>query len=193
MERQKKFIDLPVLETERLILRKVEKKDAKDMFEYANNLEVTKYLPWKIDAMDEVEEYIDKNIKNYKQRELGIWAIEYKEDRKMIGSIEYNEWNPIYQNANIGYVVHQEYHNKGIATEALKKVIDFGFENMELNRIQIDCVKENTASSRVMQKNGLIYEGTLRQAGKYKGNYVDKDIYSILRQEWKKEGEEQNE
>lgn len=179
------FGDFPILETHRLILRKFKLTDVDDLFEYASNKNIDKYVPWyAYTDKKEAIEFINCKIKLYNEGKLSSWAIELKEKHKVIGSIDFGKWDTKSNCASIGYALSCDYWNKGYATEALKEIIRFGFETMKLHRIQMEHVKENIASGKVMTKNGLKYEGLLRDAAYYKGIYYDKKIYSILEKEY---------
>lgn len=184
---QKVFGSLPTFETERLKIRLFNKEDVDDLYEYCSDEEVTKYLPFT--TYTEKQEAIDRInycMEGYEKLQAPIlWAIEYKGENKLIGGIDFVKWDDENNVAEIGYVLNKKYWNKGIMTEALATVIKFGFENMGLNRIELCCDERNVASSRVMEKNGLKYEGTLRQKKFIKGEYVNIKCYSILKEEYK--------
>lgn len=84
----------------------------------------------------------------------------------------------------MGYVISQDYWNKGIATEAANEVIKFGFNEMDLVRIQARCVVENIGSARVMEKAGMSFERIIRKGILMKGKHRDLKIYSILNEEF---------
>ena len=107
-------------------------------------------------------------LKQYKQNEPANWGIVFKENNKLIGTAGYLNWFKNWRRGEMGYVLSPQYWNKGIMTEAVKEVIKFGFETMGLQRIEAKCYNTNTASEKVMVKNGMTYEGTLR-------NYVIKN------------------
>ena len=86
-----------------------------------------------------------------------------------------------YSSAEVGYSLSREYWNQGIMTEALRRVISFGFQELRLNRIEAQHEVDNPASGRVMVHAGMQYEGTLRQRVKNKGRFVDVALYAILR------------
>lgn len=185
---QKVFGSLPIFETARLKIRLFSESDIDDLYEYCSDDEVTKYLPFQTyssrqDAIDR----INYCMSIYEKLESPIlWAIEYKEDKKLIGGIDFVKWDEANNKGEIGYLLNKKYWNKGIMTEALKPILEFGFEKMGLNRIQICCDERNIGSSRVMEKNGLKYEGTLRQERFEKGEYVNMKYYSMLKEEYKK-------
>lgn len=182
------FKALPIFETERLKIRLFNEKDVEDLYEYCSDDEVTKYL--KIDTYTQRQQAIDRI--NYcieatkKIEKTVLWAIEYKDNGKMIGSIDYRNWDEQNKVGEIGYVLNKKYWNRGIMTEALSEVIKFGFEKMKLNRVELYCDERNIASAKVMEKNGLKYEGTLRQKIFQKGEFVNIRYYSILKEEYTK-------
>ncbi len=189
-EVQRVFGNLPTFETERLRIRLFKESDANDLFEYCSDEQVTRYLPF--ETYINITEAIDRIkfcLEGYKTIDKPIlWAIEYKENGKQIGSIDFVHWYEQDKVAEIGYALNKKYWNMGIMTEALQTIIKFGFEKMGLNRIEIRCDERNIASARVMEKNGLKYEGTLRQKKFQKGEFISLKLYSILKEEYEKIG-----
>ena len=92
---------------------------------------------------------------------------------------------PEHARAEVGYVLSRGYWGRGIMTEAVRAVIHFGFEELHLNRIESRCIAENMASARVMEKAGMVYEGTLRGREFIKGYYRDMKVYAIRRKEYR--------
>lgn len=180
------FGSLPQLETQRLKIRLFKREDANDLYEYCSDEEVTKYIYFpKYNSIADAEKRIEKCLKSYETLEKPIpWAIEYKEDKKLIGSIDFVTWDIENNIAEVEYAINSKYWNKGIMTEALKAVIKFGFEKMDLNRIELYCDERNIASARVMEKNGLKLEGVLRAKKFVKGECINLKVYSILKDEY---------
>jgi len=180
------FKDYPTLETDRLRLRLFNENDVEDLYEMCSDDLVTKYLPFdtyiSIDNANERLEFLKKEYEELITPP--VWAIEEKETGKVIGSINFIHVKEEHCYAEVGYLLHRGFWNKGIMTEALNEVIKFGFERMGLNKISVDCDSRNVGSYRVMEKNGLIYEGTLRQQRFNKGEYVDIKVYSMLKEEY---------
>lgn len=179
------FGDLRNIETHRLILRKLTLNDAKDMFEYASDPEVAKYVTWNYHkSIEDSISFLKSVIQKYEKKGVSEWGIVYKENNKLIGTCGYVWWLPAHARAEIGYALSRMYWNKGLMTEAVKEVIKFGFEKMALNRIEARCKMENIASQRVLEKLGFVFEGVMRSVIFAKGIYHDLKIYSILRQEY---------
>ena len=185
MEARNIFDPFPELETERLILRKIRMEDAHDMYAYGSNPEVTKYMTWNThQSIEDTKEFLVFALSQYEKKELAPWGIERKGTGKLIGTIDFVGWKIPHRVAELGYVLSQDFWGQGIAAEAAKELIKFGFVQMNLMRIQARCFVENTGSERVMQKAGMTYEGVIRKGMYAKGKHQDLKMYSILRDEY---------
>ena len=147
------------LETDRLILRPFELDDAESMFNnWASDEEVTKYLTWNTHkSIEETKEILAFWVNQYEKEERINFAIVYKENNELIGGIDvvgYLEGVPV-----IGYNLSRKYWNKGIMTEACKKVIELLF-SLNHEKIIIEAMVENIGSNRVIQKCGGVYDST---------------------------------
>ena len=175
---------LPVLETSRLILRKVRPDDLHAVHAYASDPAVTEHLVWEPHrTMDETRRSIGETVRRYEDGQLAPWAIQLHDGARMIGTCGFVVWYRHDARAEIAYVVARPYWGRGYATEAVRAVVDFGFAQMGLNRIEGRCMVENAASSRVMEKAGMRYEGTMRQQILAKGRFRDVKLYAILRED----------
>ncbi len=182
----KVFSNIPTLETDRLILRKIKIDDVDDMYEYSKDHNVTKYLVWSPHPDKEYTfEYINYLQSRYKCGDFYDWGIVLKEENKMIGTCGFTRFDYINNSAEMGYVLNSEYHGRGIATEASKCVLKFGFEHLGINRIECKYIIGNDTSRRVMEKNGMTFEGIRREGMLVKGNYRDIGTCSILKNEFK--------
>ncbi|MFT8322057.1 MAG: GNAT family protein [Bacillus sp. (in: firmicutes)] len=177
--------DLPTLETERLILRKLTPADLEDMYVYGSNPDVTKYVTWDThQTVSDTNGFLQFILSQYEKKQIAPWGMEYKENSRIIGTIDFVWWHPDQYRAEIGYALSQEYWGKGIMTEAAKEVVQFGFEKMGLTRIQAKCFTENTGSARVMEKAGMTFEGIMRKGIFVKGESLDLKVYSVLKEEF---------
>ena len=179
------FEDLPELETERLLLRKMRLDDARAMFAYASDPEVTRYVLFETHrSIEDSQAFLRLVVEGYERGDFGGWGVVLKDSGAFIGTCGVDVgYAPEHARAELGYVLSREHWGKGLVPEAVRAVIRFGFGRMELNRIQARCIAENTASARVMEKAGMTYEGTLREYQLIKGAYRDMKFYSILRRE----------
>lgn len=181
----KVFRNIPVLETEHLILRKMDKKDADDMYDYAKRTDTTRYLLWNPHPDRKFSyQYLVYLNHQYKVGEFHDWAVVDKDSGRMIGTCGFTRFD--YQNdgAEIGYVLNPDFWGRGYATEAVQRVIRFGFDYLGLHRIEAKYMEENIASRRVMEKCGMIFEGIRRDGILVKGRYVSVGVCSILRNEY---------
>jgi ribosomal-protein-alanine N-acetyltransferase len=178
------FADLPELETERLLLRKMRLSDAEAMFAYASEPEVTRYVLWETHgSIQDSENFLRFSVEGYERGDFGGWGVVLKARGTFIGTCGM-EIAPEHSRAELGYVLAREHWGRGLMPEAVRRMIRFCFERMDLNRLEARCFAENTASARVMEKAGMSYEGTLRGREYIKGAYRDMKMYSILRSEY---------
>ena len=177
--------ELPTLETERLLLRKITPADEADVFAYGSDPEVSKYMPWEPhQSLEDTRAYLATVFERYRQHTPGPWGIVHKGDAKLIGTCAYHDWQRNDRRAEIGYVLSRSYWGQGYMAEATRAIIAFGFREMNLNRVQAMCDVPNIGSARVMEKIGMRFEGVLREYFFEKGRYIDLKLYSILRSEW---------
>ena len=176
------------LETERLILRKYSINDAKDMFNnWATNENVTRYLTWTpYTNIDDVKCFLNYCISQYDNDETYNWCIEFKDNHQAIGSISVVCLRDDINEASIGYCLGEDYWRKGIMTEAFKKVIDFLFNEVGVNRIEATHDVNNPNSGKVMAKCGLLYEGTRKQGAVNISGICDSVIYGLTKEDYKK-------
>ena len=177
------FANLPTLETECLILRPMCMHDARDIFAYASDPQVARYVLWEPHrSIADTRSYIRCIRQGYRRGEPSSWAIVYKPDGRVIGSIGVMAWSPAHHGAEVGYSVSRDYWNRGVATQALQAVIRSLFACLpDLNRLEAQHDIRNPASGRVMEKCGMKREGTLRGRIRNKNEYVDVVLYAILR------------
>lgn len=176
--------DLPTLETERLILRKMTPNDAGAVFAYASDPEVARYVLWETHrSIEDSRAFVELAVSRHESGGEPEWGIVYKGDHRFVGTCGIVSWEPEHARAELGYALSREYRGRGLMPEAVRAMISFGFGRMGLNRIEARCIAENSASARVMQKAGMTCEGTLRQRECIKGEYRDMEMYSILRGE----------
>ncbi len=175
------------LTTERLILRRMDMNDARDIFEYGRDREVARHVLW--DAYISIAEaraYVRCMQRKYRMGEPASWCIELKGSGRVVGTIGYMWYNRDHNSAEVGYSLARDQWNKGIMTEALEEVLRYSFEEMQIHRVEAQHETDNPASGKVMLKCGMQHEGTLRGRLLNKGRYVDVDIYSILRDEYRR-------
>ena len=133
---------------------------------------------------EEVKELLDKYIGSYERPDYYRWAVIEKASGECIGQIAYFLVDSKNHFAEIEYCIGAEFQCRGYATEATKAVIAFGFDRINLHKVQICTKTINKPSRRVIEKCGFTYEGTLRDYFFMNGEYVGRHYFSILREEY---------
>lgn len=175
------------LETERLLLRRVSKNDLNEIIELRGNPETMKFIPRPLVKTEEDALNHFKMIDEKIEKNEGInWAITVKENPKLIGIIGHYRIQPENHRCEIGYMILPQYNGQGIVTEAIKAVLEYGFEDMNMHSIEAVIDPDNIASERVLQKNGFVKEAHILENEYYDGKFWDTVIYSILKRNFKK-------
>ena len=175
-------MNIPELETPRLKLIALSDRHLNDLFAIFGDGEAMKY--WDAPQYKRLEE--TKNLLNFFHKRLkngtGIfWGICLKENPvKVIGLFTYNDYKED-RNANIGYIFAREYWGKGLATEAIKVCVEYGFNQLKVHRIEAGVEPGNIASETVLQKIGFTREGLLREKRFYKEKYQSLIMYGLLK------------
>ncbi|WP_317897392.1 GNAT family N-acetyltransferase [Aurantibacillus circumpalustris] len=148
------FEPFPHLTTDRLILRKLEIEDAPEVFVQRSDPTINKFIKREsAKNIEEAKEWILKVLNNEKNNESITWVICLKGETKSIGTICLWNIERVLDKAEVGYSLHFNYFGKGLMNEALMKVVNYGFEEMKLKRIDAYTNKDNTASLKLLQKN----------------------------------------
>jgi ribosomal-protein-alanine N-acetyltransferase len=147
-----------LIETERLLLREITLDDKEAMFKLYSNPEVQKYTGEPVvESIEEMEKAIRERISNYKKYGYGRWATILKHDMQFVGWAGL-AYLPEFDEIDIGYRFLPQYWGTGIATEASRAILTYGFDTLELEKIIAIALKENKASIRVMEKIGMEFD-----------------------------------
>jgi [ribosomal protein S5]-alanine N-acetyltransferase len=175
------FTHFPEFASARIVLRRAEEKDAKDLLALYSDESVVQFLPLDLflsteDAKEEMRWY-----EQIFQNQSGIrWMIEDKQLKKVIGTCGFLNYEKKHNRMEIGYDLAPEFWGQGFMPEALKLIIEFGFSKMRINKIEAKVEPKNKASIRLLEKLGFQKEGLLRQHEFEKGNYIDLLVFSKL-------------
>jgi [ribosomal protein S5]-alanine N-acetyltransferase len=180
------FSTFPTLTTKRLALREVEPSDAADMFVWRSDPEVQKYNSEPMQEVAEAAALIEQLRGEYASYEAIYWVVTLRDEGRPIGLFGFVSWQRYHRRANIGYDLRRDHWGRGIATEALHAMLDFGFEQMRLNRVEAETIADNHGSVRLLQRLGFQREG-LRRSFSFEedGTFHDGAIYGLLRQEYR--------
>ena len=179
------FAPFPNLETNRLNLRRLKSEDVDEIFVLRSNPEIMQFIPRPlITTKEEAHEFITVMDTNVNNNNVINWAITNKEEDKLIGMIGFYRMKPENYRAEAGYILSPEFHGKGIITEALERVIQFGFEEMGLNSIEAVIDPENFGSEKVLLKNNFVKEGHFKEHTFFEGKFLDSVFYSLLKKNY---------
>ncbi len=160
----------PKIKTERLLLRAMHPKDARDMFAYASDPEVTRFLTWDV---HESAEYTHRYLKHvqrlYREGQLYDWALIHRKSKRMIGTCGFTRFDFESGTAEVGYALNRAYWGRGYAPEAVRAVVRFAFETLGFRRTEGRFIKGNDRSRRVLEKCGMHFEGFDREPMLIKG------------------------
>lgn len=170
--------------TERLLLRNLTEADAQDVFEYSKNPNVGPNAGWKPhESIEETKEIMQAIF----LEQESVFGIILSESGKVIGSVGLlpDPKREFDKAMMIGYALGEKYWNKGYMTEAVKAVINYGFEKLGLELISCNCYPFNEGSKRVIKKCGFRLEGVLRMTEEiFDGNVYDHLCFSITKEEF---------
>jgi ribosomal-protein-alanine N-acetyltransferase len=174
-----------ILETKRLTLTGFSPQDMSLIFESFSKVEIMKILGHRSEEDFQKEEY--KHINGYSSynRTFLLFLLTEKTSNMIFGRCGLHNWNPEHHRAEIGYnISHENYKRKGLMTEAVSAIIDYGFNKLKLHRIEALVGSNNIPSLKIMEKNRFIKEGLLRQHYYIADKYEDSIVFSKLYAEY---------
>lgn len=179
------FGPFPVLETNRLILRQMRHSDTEVFYALRTSETIMKYIgrPRPTD-LNEVRALIDKILSDYNQSEGISWVITPKETDEIIGTIGFWRLDKTNHRAEIGYLLHNDYWGKGIATEAMHAVLPYGFNELKFHAIEANIDPLNEASKKLLLRTGFVQEAYFRESYYFEGKFLDSAIFCLLHHEY---------
>ena len=172
----------PELQTDRLLLREITQHDREDIFNSFSNKDVVRHYGQEaFTARVQAEALINFFSKSFRESKGMRWGIERKETPGLIGTVGFNALSPKHRRAEIGYEIHPDYWRKGYTSEAVRRVLHYGFNELGLTRIGAVVFTENDASNQLLTKLGFEREGVLRDYMYQNGIAHDTYVYSLLK------------
>lgn len=180
------FKDFPVLESERLLLRKLNLTDAQELQIIRSDERVMKYMDSeRHTTLEFSENFVSENLAMYTQKRGLFWAIIEKSSQSFLGDFVFRKIDSKNSRAEIGYTLKPEFWGKGFMKEAMTEIINFGFNQFNLHSIEANINPENDNSRGILKKMGFQKEAYFRENYFFNGNYLDSEIYSLLKTDFK--------
>jgi len=181
-----KFDPFPFLYTERLILRSITKNDASDLFLLRSDKKIMQFISRPIAvSLNDALDYINKIEQSLKENYGITWAISLKNNNALIGTIGFWRIESEHYRAEIGYMLSKDFHGTGVMNEAIKTVLDYGFNVMKLHSVEADVDPRNKSSIKLLEKNNFVREAYLKENYFFNGEFLDTLIFSLLVQNFK--------
>jgi [ribosomal protein S5]-alanine N-acetyltransferase len=175
----------PILHTDRLDLIEIKQEHLGDIFKLFSDHRVTQfYNIVTLSEEGEAQKYLNWFCSRFADKAGVRWGISLKGDKGIIGTVGFNNFTKRHR-ANLGYDLQAEFWNKGYVTEALEAVIEFGFQKLDINRIEAEVMQGNAPSERVLAKLGFTNEGILRQWMYWNDRHYDMTMFSLLQSDIK--------
>ena len=174
------------LQSERLLLREFEHSDWPALHAYTSDPEVVKYMPFGVNTEAEARAHIAECLATAAEEPRQIYelAVVLRVENRLIGTATLALHFRERRNASFSYLFHRDYWGRGYATEAMRRLIDYGFTELQLHRVEDSCDTRNLASARVMEKLGMRREGHLRESIWKDGRWCDEYLYALLIDDW---------
>lgn len=172
--------------TERLTLREYSIDDWRDVLAYQSDPVYLRYYPWLDRSEASVKDFIQQFIttKGEDPRLMYQLAITINGNHRVVGSAGIRLESPESTSGDIGIELSPEHWGKGLAAEAGRAILRFGFEDLSLHRVWARLIADNTRSVRLVERLGMLQEGRLRENEWFKGRWWDTLVYGMLDYEW---------
>ena len=180
------FKHFPTLESERLLLRKLELTDAPEIQSIRSDERVMKYMDSERQSTEEhSERFISMKLKMYQENTGIFWAIIEKSTNTFIGDFSFFKMDHKNSRTEIGYTSKPEFWGKGYMQEAMTSIFNFGFDKLNLHNLEANINPGNDKSRAILIKMGFQKEAYFRENYYYDGKYLDSEIYSLLSSDFK--------
>lgn len=179
-----------IWETDRLILRAFQYIDVEPFAAYRSDPEIAKFQYWDIPFTEEKAAKFIEEMKGIQPGIPGEWyqiAIELKMMHLLIGDCAFCILAEDSQQAEIGFTLARQYQGKGYATEAVRRLLDYLFGELNLHRVRAICHVDNLASAKLLKRVGMRREAEFIENIWFKGEWISEYWYGILHREWTKE------
>jgi len=175
-------ISLPRLVTSRLVLRRLTVEDADAMFAFVRDPRITEFVSWEAHAsIERTVLYLMTVETAYRESDLQEWGVTTRRGGRLVGTCGFARVDLDHARAELGYTIGRRYWGRGYATEAAAEVMRYGFEALDLHRVEAQCAVGNAASERVLVKLGMSCEAVLAERASIRGRFCDVKMFARLR------------
>lgn len=175
------FQPFPALTTQRLMLRQIRDEDADEILFLRSDENVLRYINRApLQSSREALEWIKMVNAGVAKNDYITWALQLKEEHRLIGTITIWNTQKEHHRAEIGYLIHPEYQGKGLMQEAITAVLNYGFTVMKLHSIEAHVHPENSASINLLKRNGFVQEGYFKENFYFDGQFLDTAVFSLI-------------
>jgi ribosomal-protein-alanine N-acetyltransferase len=175
------FDPFPVIETERLVLRRTTLDDANDYFYLRSSPEAMKHICKPLQkSVEETKEMIYKINEMIAFNDGISWAVCLKNNSKMIGSVSFHRIYKDHYRAEIGYMLHPDFWRLGIISEAVEAIISYGFNILKFHSIEANIDPTNIGSEKLLQKFNFVKEAYFKENYFFNGSFLDTAVYSLI-------------
>lgn len=179
------FSRFPVLTTDRLVLREWIPSDAADMYSFRSDPETQYFNSEPMRDVSEATATIEEVRASFAAGEQIQWAVTLRPDDRAIGWFGFNYWQRFHRRAEIGYDLHRAYWGRGIAHEGVAAMVEFGFGELGLHRIETETILDNVRSVRLLERLGFQREGVRRDYTlEADGEFHASTVWGLLEQEY---------
>lgn len=168
------------LSTDRLVLRPLRESDLPHMQRYATRPEFYRYNPIEEQTPDSVANFLKKELEKQRLEDRQVFALEPSGVDFIVGTVRIEVQAAQHAHGDLGYALDSEYQGRGYMSEAVRRVLAFGFDQFRLNRIWATCDVDNAPSRRLLERVGMTREGTMRQDKCMRGVWRNSYLYAIL-------------
>lgn len=175
------FNPFPQLETERLMLKRPSIEDGPGLLEMRTSDEVMRYVERpRPESLEDVHTFILELNKKIDAREALSWSVYMRDGDRFAGSIGFWRMKPENFRAEVGYMLLPQFWRQGIATEALQRVLEFAFNQMQAHTIEADLNPDNIASAALLKKFGFEQEALFKENLYWEGKFLDTAVYTLF-------------
>ena len=172
----------PTLKTERLVLRPVRDGDAPGVFDIYSDVVALEYFAREpIKDLQEAEQMVADNFSWEGDSKARFWAICLADSDQIIGTFTLFHIDEANRRAEVGYILNREFWGRGFASEALRRMIDYCFDEFGLARLEADVDPENLSSLKLLERHGFEREGYFRKRWLMRGKWFDSVMFGLLK------------